>query len=103
MWMYIASIGRHSDLGSEAICEHRQLCRCKSQDNVQTVSRVLSAIQYSMQEQYPNKTLTAQSSMFRTAKLLAMVMPDNSINPPSIRHGDGFSFLRDDPVVSLST
>jgi hypothetical protein len=30
---------------------------------------------------------------------LAMVMPDNSINPPSIRHGDGFSFLRDDPVV----
>jgi hypothetical protein len=28
-----------------------------------------------------------------------MVMPDNSINPPSIRHGDGFSFLRDDPVV----
>lgn len=23
--------------------------------------------------------------------------PDNSINPPLSRHGDGFSFLRDDP------
>lgn len=93
VWMYIVSIGRHSGFGSEAICEHRRLCRCKSQDSLKF------RCNYHTQTRLLQRKVLLPSVLPSSAKLLAMVMPDNSINPPSIRHGDGFSFLRDDPVV----